>query len=239
MARAEQPNRLGKFLLAGLLLCCAPQQEFISVRVTRESEVVARCFVVRATADGHAPRTTRPMRSDGGDEPLQVVIFRDASPREVVLEALGFADEACVEATGELSAPQSASFARRLTETGVDLRVLKVPIVLGADVDGDLSQTPDDCDDGNPAVRPGLLEACGDTFDNDCDGAVDCDDSDCLDRSCGLGQSCLAAHCGESACGNGVDDDLDGLNDCVDQDCDLRVCGLGVCHFEPDAGSCQ
>jgi hypothetical protein len=36
-----------------------------------------------------------------------------------------------------------------------------------------------DCNDGNPAVHPGATEACFDQVDNDCDAAVDCDDTSC------------------------------------------------------------
>ena len=233
---ADCRNLPRQVLLLSLALSCAPVPEFISLHVTRERDLVARCFVVRATAEGHAPRTTRPMHLDGGEAPLRAVIFRDDSPPEVALEALGYSDEACVEPTGEQSAPLRARFANRLVDTGIELRVLKVPIVLGADVDGDLSQTPDDCDDGNPAVRPGLLEACADTFDNDCDGAVDCEDSECLDRSCGLGLSCRGSRCAESRCDDGTDEDRDGLIDCADPDCDLRACGSGLCHLELDGG---
>ncbi len=36
-----------------------------------------------------------------------------------------------------------------------------------------------DCDDSNPAVNLGATEVCGDTLDNDCDGAADCSDTEC------------------------------------------------------------
>ncbi len=36
-----------------------------------------------------------------------------------------------------------------------------------------------DCDDGNPANRPGAPESCGDAQDNDCDGLTDCEDDEC------------------------------------------------------------
>jgi hypothetical protein len=34
-------------------------------------------------------------------------------------------------------------------------------------------ETVGDCDDGDPLRSPGLVESCGDSIDNDCDGAVD------------------------------------------------------------------
>ena len=36
-----------------------------------------------------------------------------------------------------------------------------------------------DCNDGASAARPGATEICNDLLDNDCDGPVDCDDSQC------------------------------------------------------------
>ena len=42
--------------------------------------------------------------------------------------------------------------------------------LLDSDADGYLA--PDDCDDANPAVNPGVEEICDDGIDNDCDGAA-------------------------------------------------------------------
>ena len=36
-----------------------------------------------------------------------------------------------------------------------------------------------DCNDGDPLVNPGAAEVCDDAKDNDCDGDIDCDDSEC------------------------------------------------------------
>lgn len=229
-------------LLACLGLACGPRpltDEFILARVSWENGVTARCFVVRASAEGRSPRTSLPMVPGADVEELDVGIYRDDDPREITLEALGFADEGCLEPTGEHSEPKQGTFVKRGAKSLVELEVV-VPIVMGVDVDGDGVPTPEDCDDGNARVRPGSPEACGDTFDNDCDGAIDCLDPDCPGKSCGVGLSCRSLVCAEDACGNNIDDDLDGQTDCADQDCDLRMCGggAGTCRFGPDGG-CQ
>lgn len=66
---------------------------------------------------------------------------------------------------------------------------------LSTDVDRDGAQTPADCDDHDPAVRPGTVEVVGNAKDDDCDGIqaidadrdgslrpADCDDADAAIR---------------------------------------------------------
>ncbi len=69
--------------------------------------------------------------------------------------------------------------------------------------------TAEDCDDARASVHPDATEQCGTGLDEDCDGATDCADTDCLG----------APACVESTCDDGVDDDADGLVDCEDADC--------------------
>jgi hypothetical protein len=67
-------------------------------------------------------------------------------------------------------------------------------------------------DGGTPQNTESL---CFDGVDNDCDGRVDCADSDC------------SAACTETNCSNGLDDDHDGKPDCLDPDCLHRSCASG------------
>jgi hypothetical protein len=59
-------------------------------------------------------------------------------------------------------------------------------------------------------------EVCNDGLDNDCDGFVDCADSDCsANPACG-------PVCVPEVCNDGVDNDCDGLIDCADSDCSVN-----------------
>ncbi|MDO8631009.1 MAG: MopE-related protein, partial [Phycisphaerales bacterium] len=100
---------------------------------------------------------------------------------------------------------------------------------------------PSDC--GPPAASE---INCTDGRDNDCDGAVDCPDSDCFNQSmcCGNG-TCSAwedpchcpADCGaptgsETNCNDRKDNDCDGFGDCGDSECfgqGATCCGDDLC----------
>jgi hypothetical protein len=70
-----------------------------------------------------------------------------------------------------------------------------------------------DCDDGNPQIKPGVNELCSDGKDNNCDGLTDCGDPQCF------GQPNCACTASEIKCQDTADDDCDGLTDCADPDC--------------------
>jgi hypothetical protein len=101
---------------------------------------------------------------------------------------------------------------------------------------------------GNGGTAQAIETLCGDGFDNDCDGYVDCLDSDCRPAGTVAGKSCanLAAtpprsgnvcdtsglcvcpggQAAETLCGDGVDNDCDGLIDCADTTCVNTSCDL-------------
>jgi hypothetical protein len=70
----------------------------------------------------------------------------------------------------------------------------------------------DDCDDHDPLIHPGAIERCSAGVDDDCDGHIDCSDTDCADDP-------RCAMCSRELCTGGIDEDCDGQLDCVDLDC--------------------
>jgi hypothetical protein len=81
--------------------------------------------------------------------------------------------------------------------------------------------TGGDCQDAEPGVYPGAVEACEDGIDNNCDGDRDCADATCADLAlCDLVEFC----------DNGIDDNSDGAVDCADATClTAPVCTVGAC----------
>ncbi|NCG20666.1 MAG: hypothetical protein GWP91_16780 [Rhodobacterales bacterium] len=98
------------------------------------------------------------------------------------------------------------------------------PGVPDADTDLDGAFCDVDCDDNDPLNAPGFIEDCADGGDNDCDGLVDCLDSDC------------ASDPGCSTCGNGAVDgseQCDDGNQCLYDGCSDNVTGaVDECTFE-------
>ncbi len=83
---------------------------------------------------------------------------------------------------------------------------------------------------------------CGDNLDNDGDNATDCDDSNCVGITCGMGCVCALTRKTEVNCGDGADNDLDQRIDCADTDCfgvGTESCGDGLdnnCNRAIDCG---
>jgi len=97
-----------------------------------------------------------------------------------------------------------------------------------------------DCDDGDPFNFPGNPEDCTDGQDNDCDGDVDCDDSDCENEQvcqcfgpadCPVPDNpCLDPDCQSGTCTSIPDDN----NQCTDGDpCTNDACSQGTCVSTP------
>ena len=91
------------------------------------------------------------------------------------------------------------------------LRLQCIPILLLAACTSDKNaDTAVDTDTNT--VEPETAEDCSDNIDNDGDGDIDCDDSDCADDP-----SCVTVDTED--CSDGIDNDGDGDIDCDDADC--------------------
>jgi hypothetical protein len=76
--------------------------------------------------------------------------------------------------------------------------------------------------------------ACGDPFDDDCDGNLNCEDADCDGEPCGPGMTCESGECRMPSCG------LVGQPCCAGEMClNGATCTSGVCSCgETDESSC-
>lgn len=152
-------------------------------------------------------------------------------PHRLPLLALAACALAC-----EAAGPLPASDAGRTPDVTVD-RALPAPDLAPAcpDADEDGVRRADcvepgrlaDCDDGDPLIRPGASDPCGDGVDQDCDGA---------DTMCPVGCTPNAdlAPCDE------VDDDCDGsIDECAPgQRCQDAVCVAAPGEVCSDAVAC-
>jgi len=129
--------------------------------------------------------------------------------------------------------------------------------------DGTCDAGEDQCScPGDCGAPPSTELSCVDGLDEDCDGNVDCDDTDCdADAACvgpvcgdatcdaGEDQCTCSADCGappgaELSCVDGLDEDCDGDADCDDSDCSAdpacaTACdGDAVCEAGEDCSNC-
>ncbi|MBS1149983.1 MAG: putative lipoprotein [Myxococcaceae bacterium] len=195
----------------------------------------AKCVqVVVRTAEGTEVRSG-PVVTDR-TRPLKVGIARAGLPDQVIVYAVGYSDARCLTSAvpPERSEDGEGTFKPGRTST-VALTLIRRPNQRDDDGDGYPSAISggDDCDDTDPGVHPGALEACGDNKDNDCDRATDCEEAGCADKACGpiIGARCRPPQCAEQLCNDDADNDGDGLRDCADSDCAGQPCRNG--------GTCQ
>jgi lysophospholipase L1-like esterase len=104
-----------------------------------------------------------------------------------------------------------------------------------------------DCDDSDPDIHPGMIEApygdamCSDDADNDCDGDVDLADSGCQEcvepEDCDDGLWCNGQEtCVDYACAQGLAPDCDDGIACTDDTCNENT---DACEHLPNHALCD
>jgi hypothetical protein len=113
-----------------------------------------------------------------------------------------------------------------IPERHVRFNIVTPTLTIHIDKDGDGYEIPNDCDDNDGSINPGAAEVCDDGMDNDCDGQLDCYDTD----DCGSDAAC-------SLCSDGDGDGYffidaagcPGSDDCNDLDESIHPEATEIC----------
>lgn len=111
----------------------------------------------------------------------QVMTFTSLIPSSAIDWAVTDTSVGTIDSDGVFTALSAGTTRVILNVDGQDVDNSGVVLVInaGEDEDGDGFSSIVDCDDTDPDINPGADEICIDGIDNDCDGDVDADDSEC------------------------------------------------------------
>jgi hypothetical protein len=111
----------------------------------------------------------------------QVMTFTSLIPSSAIDWTVADASVGTIDSDGVFTALSAGTTRVILNVDGqhVDNSGVVLVINAGEDEDGDGFSGIVDCDDTDPDINPGAEEICSDGIDNDCDGDVDADDSQC------------------------------------------------------------
>jgi hypothetical protein len=113
-------------------------------------------------------------------------------------------------------------------ERHVKFNIRTPTLTIRKDKDGDGYQFTNDCNDNVSSINPGAVEVCDDGIDNECDGLLDCYDTD----DCGSDTACDACTDGDVDGDGyyGIDaDPCSGSDDCDDSDESINPGAAEIC----------
>lgn len=254
-----------------------PSSGGLQVQVVLKPGLASTCVRVQVTPSGGGTTAeSGPIQLAGKSSPLVVGVAPTGQAEPVTVQAIGYSDADCNSRTvpAEVSDAQSGRFTNPVTVLTVTLGPaaetdggmdggadggmdggtdggtdggMDGGSDGGVDLDQDGFSPPEDCDDTNPNIKPGVQEICADGVDNNCDSAADCQDlTACGGQACaaGGGAVCASGACVETSCGDAVDNDGDGPADCADSDCAGQSCGANstcvgtTCVAPTETGHC-
>ena len=238
-------RRVLPLLVAALISCTnKPAEGTLKVVIdVSDAALTSRC--TKLFARGAMELVTDPIDLTNREQ-VVIAIYQGMQSGEIELEAVGYSDATCTTETVPAERTDTTRHGFGMpAEVTLVMKRATTSNDGGIDADGDGVPFPADCNDGDPAIKPGATELCGDLVDNDCDTLVDCADlAACDNQQCSTGALCTASRCTETQCNDGLDNNGAGGVDCFDPDCDGRACvnggtcQLGGCRATSEAGLC-
>jgi hypothetical protein len=192
------------WLLMAMSACSTRQVVGLEL-IIQKGRATSTC--VRVLVESNLP----PMRGGPGffganDTVVAGILRLEAQEADIVVTVIGGTGPGCDESspaervTETLRFPESGS-------TSVTLALIPpsgAPDGGARDDDGDGSPAGVDCDDTDNRRAPMLTELCLGSVDEDCDGKVDCEDSDCNLLPCSDAGVCVQSMCSPTTCPNRV-----------------------------------
>ncbi|MBN8467781.1 hypothetical protein JYJ95_14770 [Corallococcus exiguus] len=186
----------------------APDEGAIRVSVTYGSFKPACLRVEVKDANGHGDQTdilSSQFKNTEKNEVLVAVRRKADWDTALNVTASSYASATATGCDGPFVEQHSSSGPLSIVAKKFTIFDVKLKATDG-DEDGHLAGAmwgePEDCDDSNPAIHPGVVESCGSTVDLNCNKLVGCQEANCGGKPCDDGNACTT---GDYCDGSGLE----------------------------------